>query len=83
MNRDKYTRTLLAIPKKIKALMTNQVLNFTCQNDNFIHVLRMLRDHEHFPSPAMLMSVHFEAKTNLYFVLCVYKMVTIFLGDGK
>lgn len=30
-----------------------------------------------------LMSVHFEAKTNLYFVLCVYKMVTIFLGKGE
>lgn len=42
----------------------------------------MQRDDEHFPSPA-IMSVHFEAKTNLYFVLCVYKMVTIFLGDGK
>lgn len=41
----------------------------------------MLKDDEHFISPAII-NVHFEAKTNLYFVLCVYYMVTIFLGDG-
>lgn len=35
------------------------------------------------PSPAILMSVDFKAKTNLYFVFCVYKMVTIFLGMGN
>lgn len=28
------------------------------------------------------MSVHFEAKKNLYFVLFVYKIVNIFVGDG-
>lgn len=58
-------------------------LKFYLSNNNHVHVLEILRDSEHFPSPAILMFVHFEAKTNLYFVLCVYKMVTIFLGDGK
>lgn len=46
-------------------------------------MLEMLRDDEHFPFPAILMSVHFEAKTNLYFGLCVYKMVTIFVGGWE
>lgn len=75
-------QTLLAIPKNLKALMTNSPELYLLKN-NHVHVLWVLRDHEHFPSPSILMTVHFEAKTNLYFVLCVYKMVTIFLGDGK
>lgn len=34
----------------------------------------------------ILMVMHFEAKKSekiLYIVLCVYKMVTIFIGDGR
>lgn len=64
--------------------MTNSFLILPIKQQWHSRAPNMLRDCEHPPTTTTtLMSVHFEAKTNLYFVLFCLQDGYYFCRDGK